>query len=336
MSQRAALLIGQLSHARKEWEEVAQIASKLHEYPVGGSRDDFISKCKSGAFDGVFALYRSNDSNPITGNFNEELIAALPKSLKFICHNGAGYDNIDIAACTKRGISVSSTPIAVNEATADVGIFLMLGALRNITQSFQAVRQGKWRGNFSLGRDPAGKTLGILGMGGIGRAMAHRAKAFGMNIQYHNRRQLPAEEEDGAKYVTFDELLKTSDVLSLNLALNPQTRHIISKPEFDKMKDGIVIVNTARGPIVDEAALVDALKSGKVWTAGLDVFEEEPKIHPGLLEAENVVLLPHVGTATVETQRKMEILVIDNLKLAIKEEKLLTQVPEQKKERANI
>ena len=139
-------------------------------------------------------------------------------------------------------------------------------------------------------------------MGGIGSAVATRAKVFGMKIQYHNRRQLPPGEENGATYVSFEELLKTSDVLSLNLALNPKTKHIIGKPEFDKMKDGIIIVNTARGALIDEAALVDALKSGKVWTAGLDVFEEEPKIHPGLLECENVVLLPHVGTGTFETQ----------------------------------
>lgn len=141
MAQRAALLIGDLVHTRKEWEECGQIASKLHEYP-NGSREDFISKCKSGAFDDVFALYRSNDSNKITGNFNDELLSALPTSLKFICHNGAGYDNIDIQACTRRGISVSSTPIAVNDATADVALFLMLGALRNVTPCFQAVRKG--------------------------------------------------------------------------------------------------------------------------------------------------------------------------------------------------
>lgn len=139
-------------------------------------------------------------------------------------------------------------------------------------------------------------------MGGIGSAVATRAKAFGMKIQYHNRRQLPPNKENGATYVTFEELLKTSDVLSLNLALNPKTKHIIGKPEFDQMRDGVIIVNTARGALIDEAALVDALKSGKVWTAGLDVFEEEPKIHPGLLECENAVLLPHVGTATYETQ----------------------------------
>jgi len=317
MAQRAALLIGGVTHTNKEWKECGQIASKLYEYP-DGSREDFISKCRNGDFKDVFALYRSNDSNKITGNFNEELLDALPKTLKFICHNGAGYDNIDIPACTKRGILVSSTPIAVNDATADVAIFLMLGALRNITHSFQAVRageksrlvvmralltwKGKWRGNFSLGHDPKNKVLGILGMGGIGSAVARRAKAFGMKIQYHNRHKLPAGEEEGAEYVSFDELLRTSDVLSLNLSLNASTRHIIAKPQFDAMKDGVIIINTARGPLIDEAALVDALKSGKVWTAGLDVFEEEPKIHPGLLEAENVVLLPHVGTATFETQ----------------------------------
>lgn len=139
-------------------------------------------------------------------------------------------------------------------------------------------------------------------MGGIGSALAKRAKAFGMRIQYHNRHRLPAEQEDGAKYVSFDELLQTSDVFSLNLALNASTRHIIGKEQFDMMKDGVVIVNTARGPLIDEEALVEALESGKVWTAGLDVFEEEPRIHPRLLGNENVVLLPHIGTATFETQ----------------------------------
>lgn len=135
-------MIGPLTHARKEWEEIAQIASKLHEYPKG-DRADFIRRCKDGEFDGVFALYRGNDSNSLTGDFNEELLKVLPKSLKFVCHNGAGYNNIDVEACSKKGIQVSSTPIAVNDATADVAIFLMLGALRNINHSFQAVRQGQ-------------------------------------------------------------------------------------------------------------------------------------------------------------------------------------------------
>lgn len=167
-------------------------------------------------------------------------------------------------------------------------------------------------------------------MGGIGQAVATRAKGFGMSIQYHNRSRLPADQEQGAQYVSFDELMKTSDVLSLNLALNASTRHIISKPQFDMMKDGVVIVNTARGPIIDEAALVDALNSGKVFSAGLDVYEEEPKIHPGLIENPNAVLLPHVGTCTWESQKDMELLVLDNLKSAVEGKGLLTQIPEQK------
>ncbi|KAF2184150.1 D-isomer-specific 2-hydroxyacid dehydrogenase-like protein [Zopfia rhizophila CBS 207.26] len=334
MAQKAALLIGNITHARKEWLDCSGIA-KLYEYG-DGSREDFLSKCRNGEFKDLFALYRSNESNKITGNFNEELLDALPLTLKYICHNGAGYDNIDVPACTKRGIAVSSTPVAVNDATADIALFLMLGALRRVTPCFQAVKLGNWRGDFKLGHDPKNKVLGILGMGGIGSAVATRAKAFGMKIQYHNRRQLPPNEEDGAKYVSFEELLKTSDVLSLNLSLNASTKHIISKPQFDMMKDGVIVINTARGPLIDEAALVDALKSGKVWTAGLDVFEEEPKIHPGLLESENVVLLPHIGTATFETQRDMELLVLDNLKEAITSGKLITQVPEQKKKKANI
>lgn len=273
----------------------------------------------------------------------------LPKSLKFITHNGAGYDNIEVPACTERGIEISSTPIAVNDATADsesmcisslgsfltttlAALFLMLGALRRITVAFTNVRKNEWRGkNFALGHDPSKKVLGILGMGGIGQAVAQRAKAFGMSIQYHNRSRLPEKEEQGAKYVSFEELLKTSDVLSLNLALNPSTRHIIAKPQFELMKEGVVIVNTARGPIIDEAALVDALDSGKVFSAGLDVFEEEPKIHPGLLGNENVVLLPHIGTATWETQKDMELLVLENLKSAVEGKGLVTQIPEQKK-----
>lgn len=212
-----------------------------------------------------------------------------------------------------------------------VAMFLILGALRRVTIPFTAVRKHEWRGkNFGLGHDPKKKVLGVLGMGGIGQAVAQRAKAFGMTVQYHNRNRLPEKEEQGAKYVSFDDLLATSDVLSLNLALNASTRHIISAPEFAKMKDGVVVVNTARGPIIDEAALVDALNSGKVFSAGLDVFEEEPKIHPGLLENENVVLLPHIGTATWETQKDMELLVLENLRSAVEGKGLITQIPEQK------
>ncbi|KAK5682163.1 hypothetical protein LTS10_005288 [Elasticomyces elasticus] len=326
---RAALLIGRITHARKEWEALGSI-TRLKEYGTG-SRQDFLSKLRSGEYDDVVGIYRSNDSTRVTGPFDKELVQALPKALRYITHNGAGYDNIDVDACTERKIYVSSTPIAVDDATADTAMFLMLGALRRITQPFLSVRIGEWRGpGYQLGHDPKSKKLGILGMGGIGQAVAQRARAFGMEIQYHNRSRLPESKEQGAQYVSFEQLLQTSDVLSLNLALNASTRHIISKPQFDQMQTGIVIVNTARGPIVDEAALVDALKSGKVYSAGLDVFEEEPKIHPGLLEDPNVVLLPHLGTSTWETQKDMELLVLHNLRSAIEGHGLVTPVPEQK------
>jgi lactate dehydrogenase-like 2-hydroxyacid dehydrogenase len=328
MAQKSALLIGGITHIRPEWEACSSLL-KLHEYP-SGSRSDFLSKLQSSEYKDLFVIYRSNESTKVTGPFDKEMVDALPESLKFICHNGAGYDNIDIPACTARGIQVASTPVAVNDATADVAMFLMLGALRRISPSMWSVKQGNWRGPFALGHDPKNKTLGILGMGGIGSSVAKRASAFGMKIQYHNRHRLPENEEHGATYVSFDELLATSDVLSLNLALNPSTTHIIGKPEFAKMKDGIVVINTARGPLIDEAALVEALENGKVWSAGLDVFEEEPKIHPGLLKSDKVVLLPHMGTATFETQRDMELLVLENLKEAVKNGRLVTQVLEQK------
>lgn len=320
-------------HTADRWKERPRqtVADSIQEYGTG-TRQDFISKLKGGEYNDVVAIYRSNDSTKITGHFDKELVSSLPASLKYITHNGAGYDNIDVAACTARNIGVSSTPLAVNDSTADTALFLILGALRRITIPFQSLRKGEWRGkNFNLGHDPKDKVLGVLGMGGIGQAVAQRARAFGMKIQYHNRSRLPESEEQGAQYVSFEELMKTSDVLTLNLALNPSTRHIISKPQFDLMKDGVVIVNTARGPIIDEAALVDALDSGKVFSAGLDVFEEEPKIHPGLMENENVVLLPHVGTSTWETQKGMELLVLENLKSAVEGKGLVTPVAEQQK-----
>lgn len=182
--------------------------------------------------------------------------------------------------------------------------------------------------------------------------MAHRAKAFGMRIQYHNRSRLSPELEDGAEYVSIDELLANSDVFSLNLALNPSTRHIIGANELAKMKDGVVIVNTARGALIDEKALVAAIESGKVFllfpqprrnirltityllqvaSAGLDVYENEPQVEPGLLQNDKVFLLPHIGTMTFETQKEMELLVLENLRSAVQKGELVTQIPEQKR-----
>ncbi|OOF92668.1 hypothetical protein ASPCADRAFT_209914 [Aspergillus carbonarius ITEM 5010] len=324
----SALLIGSIAHSTKEWSDLSAILT-LKEFP-SGTREDFLRNCRDGHYDDVVAIYRSNASNKFTGPFDAELLAVLPPSLKYIGHNGAGYDNIDIAACTEKGIAVSSTPVAVNNATADVAIFLMIGALRQAYVPLSSLRAGQWLGSSTLGRDPQGKVLGILGMGGIGREMANRARAFGMKIQYHNRSRLSTELEGGAEYVSFDELLANADVLSLNLALNASTRHIIGAKEFEKMKDGVVIVNTARGALIDEKALVAALESGKVLSAGLDVYENEPAIEPGLVNNPRVMLLPHIGTMTYETQRDMELLVLNNIRSAVETGKMITLVPEQK------
>ncbi|PYH89366.1 glyoxylate/hydroxypyruvate reductase [Aspergillus ellipticus CBS 707.79] len=303
------LLIGHLQHCQPEW---TQLQSKYNLMQFHGTRPQFLSNCVSGSYSNVIGLYRTS-STTHTGHFDHELIHHLPPTLKYIALNAAGYDGMDIPACIVRGIRVSNTPDVVANATADVAMLLLLGALRYAMIPLEAM-------------------LGILGMGSIGQALARRATGFGMKIIYHNRSRLPEEKEGSASYVTFDEILQQSDILSLNLPLNlpatPKTRHIISGPEFRKMKDGVVIINTGRGSLLDETALVEALKTGKVGSAGVDVYENEPEIHPELLENKRVMLLPHIGTTTVEMKREMELLTIRNLESALDTGHLLTPIPE--------
>lgn len=188
-------------------------------------------------------------------------------------------------------------------------MLLLLAALRRAWLPLTSIRKGLWDIGAPLGRDPNGLLLGVLGMGGIGRAFAKRAAAFDLKLQYHNRS--PAKTTDICKlnigghaprYVDWDTLLRTSDIISVHLPLSASTKGCLGPQEFDKMKDGVIIINTARGPIIDEAALVQALNTGKVWSAGLDVYEREPQIHPALLENDRVILLPHIGTATIDTR----------------------------------
>ncbi|PWY80589.1 glyoxylate reductase [Aspergillus heteromorphus CBS 117.55] len=325
------LLLGEIVHAHETWFSLSAIADLIR--PKATNRTEFLEECRSGNFDGVVAAYRTFDSAKITGLVDEELVNALPSSLIYLAHCGAGYDQVDTHACSARSpaIRISNVPTAVDDATADVNMFLIIGALRNFNAGMHALREGKWRGQPAprLGHDPQGKVLGILGMGGIGRNLKKKAEAFGMKVVYHNRRKLSEELADGATYVSFDELLGKSDVISLNLPLNKHTRHIISTAEFEKMKDGVVVVNTARGAVMDEEALVRAVESGKVYSAGLDVFEDEPTVHPGLVQNPNVLLVPHMGTWTVETQTAMEEWAVENVRLALETGKLKSPVPEQ-------
>ncbi|KAG5978966.1 hypothetical protein E4U55_005698 [Claviceps digitariae] len=327
------LMLGVIHHAHVEFEQLSHVANVTQ--VTSGSRADFLRDCDAGKYNDIVAISRTFDSVEITGRFDAELISHLPPSVSFISHNGAGYDQIEVQSCTERAISVSNTPTAVDAATANTAIFLILGALRRAWIPQAALREGRWRGASPLGRDPHHLTLGILGMGGIGTATAKRAAALGFTLQYHNRNpvtgldsQFPPQEVP--RYVSLDHLIKTSDVISIHLPLGPATKGLIGKKQLAEMKDGVVIVNTARGAIIDEAALAESLESGKVWSVGLDVFEKEPEIDPRLIKHPGAVLLPHIGTATTDTQKEMEVLVIDNVKSAITDGKLLTQVPEQK------
>jgi glyoxylate reductase len=225
---------------------------------------------------------------------------------------------------------VSNVPTAVDDATADTAVFLLLGVLRQFPKALASAQAGTFNSPLPLSNDPRGKLLGIIGMGGIGRALATRAKAFGMTVQYHNRNRLTPDLENSAQYVSYDELLRTSDVVSLNLPLNAKTKHLISTPAFKAMKSTAVLINTARGPVVDEQALIAALESGEIAGAGLDVYENEPEIPEGLLKSPNAFCLPHVGTLTVETQEAMEAACLNNIKHGLQKGKLGFTVPEQK------
>ncbi|KAI0413947.1 D-isomer specific 2-hydroxyacid dehydrogenase [Xylaria grammica] len=331
MTKPKALLLGRIDHAQASWQALADLAELVT--PEAKNRQEFIQECRSGRLDGVLAICdRAPSSLAVTGRFDEELIRALPQSVEFLCHNGAGYDNIDIAACTARSILVSNCPEVVDDATADTAVFLILAALRGFNNGIMAIRTGTWTGRVPpppLGHDPQGKVLGILGMGGIGRNLKKKVEVFGMRCIYHNRTKLNPQLADGAEYVGFDELLARSDVLSLNLPLNSQTRNIISTNEFAKMKRGIVIVNTARGGVLDEDALVEALDEGRVLSVGLDVYQNEPNIHPGLLSNPHVCLLPHMGTSSVETKTKMEEWNIGNVRAVLEVGRLNNVIPEQ-------
>ncbi len=253
----------------------------------------------------------------ITDTVDSDLLDRAP-GLKIVANFGVGYNNIDVPAATRRGIMVTNTPGVLTDATADLTMALVLAVARRVVEGDRYTRQGRfrfWAPFYFLGHEITGKTLGIVGMGRIGRAVARRAAGFDMRVLYHSRNPLAEEEERklSVHYAGLKTLLQEADFISLHTPLTPQTRHLIGSRELDWMKSDAFLINTARGAVVDEQALVEALKQRRIGGAGLDVYENEPRLTPGLECLDNVVLLPHVGSATVETRRRMAAMAVDNL-----------------------
>lgn len=285
---------GGLNRLKAEHEVIAWEKSE----PI--SRAELLSRV-SGA-DAIVSL--------LTEKIDDELLDAAGPQLKSVSNVAVGYNNIDVPACEKRGVIVTNTPGVLTEATADIAMSLILMVTRRLSEGERVIRAKQpwqWGMFYMLGSAIQGRQLGVVGMGQIGIATARRAKAFGMNIAYTRRTPLEDHviEELDAKFMSMDELIESSDVLSLHCPYSPATHHLIAENQLARMKPTAYLINTARGPIVNEQHLVDALKAGKLAGAGLDVFENEPVVNPGLLDLDNVVLLPHLGSATVETRAAM-------------------------------
>lgn len=257
-----------------------------------------------------------------TERIDAALLDACP-DLRAVCLMTVGYNNVDLAACTARGVRVSNAPDVLTETTADFGFGLMLAAARRISEAERTLREGRWQQwhvDLLVGADVHGSTLGILGMGRIGQAIARRgALGFGMQVLYHNRSRLPAEAEQplGAHWVSKEDLLRRSDHLVIVVPYSPEAHHLVGARELALMKPTATLTNVARGGIVDDAALAEALQAGRLAAAGLDVFEGEPAVHPELLACRNVVLTPHIASASIPTRRAMCDLAVDNLIAAL-------------------
>jgi glyoxylate reductase len=258
----------------------------------------------------------------LTEKVDGELLDAAGTNFRIVANYAVGFDNIDVEECTRRGVLATNTPEVLTETTADTAWALMMSAARRVPEGDRFLRSRTpwiWGPEMLLGQDVHGKVLGIVGFGRIGQAVARRGKGFGMSVLYYDvfRPSSDVEEVLNAAYRDLDELLAESDFISIHVALTPETRHLFGKEQFRKMKPTAVLVNTSRGPVIDEAALVEALGAGELFAAGLDVFENEPEVHPGLLELDRAVVIPHLGSATVETRDAMGMLAVDNLTAAL-------------------
>jgi glyoxylate reductase len=286
---------------------------RLHDSETKPTADE-IAKAAAGC-PGILTLIRDV--------IDADLMDRLP-GLRAIANYGVGYDNIDVAAATQRGIVVTNTPDVLTDATADLAMALLLAVARRLGEGERMVRSGGfhgWTPTLLVGADVTGSTLGLVGFGRIAAALGRRAHGFGMRLLHTARREHPEADELGSQRVEIEQLLADSDFVSIHVPLSPQTHHLIDRAALDRMKPTAYLINTARGPVVDEAALADALASGRIAGAGLDVYEREPEVHPGLLELENVVLLPHLGSATIGTRAAMSRVAATNLIAALSGER---------------
>ena len=266
-------------------------------------------------------ITQSNDCDGIistvTEVFDNDIISKLSKRIVIISNFSVGFNNIDIKAAKKRNIIVTNTPDVLTEATAEIAILIILGAARRATEGIKYARNKNWRwsSDFLNGKELNQSNLGILGMGRVGRAVAHRARSFGMKIHYYNRVRLsPDLEKDSVYHDSIKSLFSVSDFLSINCSSTKETKHIINKKTLNYFPKGAVIANSARGEIIEDDSMIEALKNGKIYSLGLDVYNGEPNIHPEYLTLSNVFVLPHLGSATYTTRKAMSDLAINNLK----------------------
>jgi glyoxylate reductase len=284
----------------------------IDENDFGIPRDDLLKKVAG--YDALITM--------LTERVDAELLAAAGPQLRIVANHAVGFDNVSLPDCTAAGVMASNTPDVLTDTTADTAFALLMTAARRVGEGERLLRAGTpwiWGPLMMLGQDVHHKTIGVVGFGRIGQAVARRAKGFGMDVIYADAFQLPAdvEAETGARRVELDELLERADVVSIHTNLTPETRHLFGAEQFRRMKPTAVLVNTSRGPVVDESALADALEAGQIFAAGLDVFENEPDVHPKLLALENVVVIPHLGSATVDTRDAMGNLAVDNVFAAL-------------------
>jgi glyoxylate reductase len=312
MSQRPKVLVTRPIMAEAEQTLRGRCDVTIHENEFGIPRDELLKIV--GGMDAVITM--------LTERVDREFLDAAGPQLRIVANHAVGFDNIVLADCTGAGVPASNTPDVLTETTADTAWVLLMAAARRVGEGERLLRARTrwiWGPLMMLGQDVHHKTIGIVGFGRIGQAVARRATGFGMRVIYHDAVDLPAEveRESGAKRASLEQLLAEADFISIHTNLTPETKHLFSTDQFRAMKDTAVLVNTSRGPVVDEAALAQALRDGEIFGAGLDVFENEPEVHPDLLGLDSAVIIPHLGSATVDTRRAMGLLAVENVFAAL-------------------